>query len=172
MNNLTPRQIAERNYKNSRFNLMLMMVFTLLNIILLITGSETMMLFSATVPYLFMAVGIFAQESAVLVVCGIIVANCMIAYLLCWLLSKKYRGWMTVALVLFALDTAVMVALLISAGDSSGILDIVIHAWVLYYLIVGVINSRKLRKMPPDELEAEVAEAPQEERREYKGPEL
>jgi uncharacterized membrane protein len=39
------RQLAENKYKVARGNLLLMIVFTLLNIVLLFTGSDMMLLF-------------------------------------------------------------------------------------------------------------------------------
>ncbi len=44
-------QVAVEKVKIARSNLLLMIAFTLVNIVLLVTGSDVMMLFSATVPY-------------------------------------------------------------------------------------------------------------------------
>jgi hypothetical protein len=42
-------------------------------------------------------------------------------------------------------------------------MDILLHAWVLYYLISGVVYGLKLKKLPEDEpepIEGEAAEVP------------
>lgn len=146
----TPRTIAQQKYDSARSNLLLMLILTVVNIVLLFTGSESMMLFSATVPYFAVIIGIFFEDSTVLVMCLVIAAIPIILYLLSWIFSKKQYAWMVLALVLFAIDTVAMVALYINAGDFSGILDVLIHAWVLYYLILGVVNGKKLKTLPED----------------------
>jgi hypothetical protein len=37
-----------------------------------------------------------------------------------------------------------MAGIYLTAQDFSGILDVVFHVWILYYLIIGVKNGRKL----------------------------
>ena len=60
-NQMTPRQMAEGRYKSARLDLLIVIVFTVLNIVLLFGGSETMMLFSATVPYVIVVLGYAAN---------------------------------------------------------------------------------------------------------------
>ncbi len=87
---------------------------------------------------------------------GIVIAVFILAiYLVCWIFSKKHYGWMIAALVLFIIDTAIMGVTYVFAGDTSGILDAVIHIWVLYYLIIGVKYGIKLKKLPAEDLEVE-----------------
>ena len=173
MNNLSPRALAERKYNNSRFNLMIMLAFTLVNIILLYTKLDLFMLFSASIPYYAMAFALW-DETGVLLIPGLVIAaNAIIAYLLCWLLSKKYRAWMLVALILFSFDTLALIGLYVLAKDFSGIVDLLIHVWVFYYLIVGVINARKLKTLPLEETEGELVEIiVEKEPQEPRGPEL
>lgn len=54
---------------------------------------------------------------------------------------------MIAALVLFAIDTVFTAALYFFVEDVSGVVDMVIHAMVLYYLISGVSNGHKLKKL-------------------------
>jgi len=76
-------------------------------------------------------------------------------------MSGKYRsGWFTVALVLFIIDT---VLLLVLNGISGSIVDILFHAWVIYYLIVGISAVKKLKALPPDEPAEPVAQSEGEE---------
>ena len=60
MNNLSPieaqraanqRSLAEEKFASARSNLLLMTVLSAINLVLLALGTETMLLFSATVPY-------------------------------------------------------------------------------------------------------------------------
>ena len=156
MNNQKPalkgRALALQQFAGARTNLLLMLALTAINLVLLATGSDYMMLFSATIPYLSVAFGLY-NEMTVLLVAGIaIAAVSMIAYLLCWIFSKKHYGWMIAALVLFALDTICLVGFYFYAGDFSGILDLLIHVLVLYYLILGVKSGYQLTYLPEDEV--------------------
>ena len=153
----TPRQIAENKYKVARGNLLLMLAFTLLNIVLLFTGSNTMMLFSATVPYYAAILGWASEDQVFLTVNLVIAGICLLAYLLCWIFSKKHYGWMIAALVMFIMDTLALVGIYLMIEDFSGIMDLLIHAWVLYYLFLGVINGRKLKQLPEEVVDAESA---------------
>ena len=159
--NLTmQRRKAAQRYAAGRSNLLLMVALTLVNLVLLALGSDTMMLFSATVPYLLVAVGIISEYQILLIICCILASIPVLLYLICWLLSKKHRGWLTFALVLFALDTAILAAVYILAREFSGILDLVIHVAVLYYLFLGVRSGRWLKKHPETEEEAACTEEP------------
>ena len=65
-------------------------------------------------------------------------------------MSKKNNvGWLVAALVLFAIDTVSM--FLFMGIDVSMILDIVFHAWVIYYLIAGIVAHKKLKELPLEE---------------------
>lgn len=149
------RNTVKQTYEKARANLKLMLVFTFINIVLLLVGSETMLLFAATVPYLSV---IFASaiEIVEMRVLGIVIAAVVMAlYLVCCIFSKKSPVWMIVALVMFVIDTIALIFMYVAIGEYSGILDFAIHIWVLYYLVIGVINGYKLRKLGPEDENAE-----------------
>ena len=147
-------EIAVRKFRSARSNLLWMIGFTLLNIILFYFGSGTMFLFSATIPYFVMGLGIVSGIQPVLIVCSIITAAALVLYFVCWHQSKRHYGWLIAALVMFALDCAFLLLLYLPALDFSGLFDVLIHAWVLYYLIIGVKYGRQLKNMPEPELAA------------------
>ncbi len=153
---LSPRQAAEAKYAAARSNLLIALCFTVVNMVLYILGANTYLVFSITVPFYGAAFAIEGPYILDLVICGGIAAVCLALYFLCWLFSKKHPAWMTVALVLFCLDTVIMAGLFLLFEDVSGILDALGHVWVLYYLIVGVKNAALLKKLPPEE-EAEAS---------------
>ncbi len=138
----------QKRYSTARADLLIMIVLTVANIILMFIGSDTMMLFSATIPYFAVGMGYWNGEPE-LTIFGIIVAViCIALYLICWFMSKKKYQWFIVATVLFALDTIAMVYLYASSGEiESGIFDMVIHALVFYYLIVGFNTGKKLKEL-------------------------
>ena len=148
--NLGPKALAEQKYKSSRYNLLLMLGFTILNIVLLYFDAGVMMLFSATVPYYSMVFAMMSETGAQLTAFLTISLVPIIVYLICFIFSKKHYAFMIVALVFFSLDTLALVALFAIAFDVSGILDLAVHIWVLYYLITGITNGYKLKKLPDD----------------------
>lgn len=147
---MSTKEMIQQKYKTARNNLLLMLILTVVNILLYATGSDTMMLFSATIPYFGIIIGSVSGSQAFLTFCVCIAAAILITFLLCWILSKDHYGWMIVALVLFIIDTLAMIGMYLGMGEMSGILDVVIHVWVLYYLIIGVKYGKQLKTMPEE----------------------
>ena len=150
----------EIKYKRSRMNLLLVILFTVVNLFAS-TFANTYFLFSATIPMLLplgasqiasdptaMAdLGLPPEAATTLViVCLVIGIVLTVPYLLCYIFSKKRVGWMIAALVLFSLDCLFLLLTL----DLSMIADILVHAWVMFYLITGVINGMKLKNLPEE----------------------
>lgn len=156
---LTPREQAQQKYNSARANLIIMLGFTVINVVLAFLGSESMLLFSATVPYLAAISATLEELQPMLIPLVAVIVVSIAAYLAFWIFSKKHYGFMIAALVFFIVDTLVLVGFYILLGEVSGILDVAIHAWVLYYLVIGVINGAKLRKLPPEETGEEKTEA-------------
>ncbi len=168
------REILESKYKNSISNLLIIVAFTLLNVILLISNSDTYFLFSAFIPYLLADYGMFFcgmypeeyyydvpdmefSDKSTLVIALAIAAVILLIYLLCWFLAKKKKvGWLIGALVLFIIDTAAMLIMGGISADSA--IDMIFHAWVIFSLVNGIINYRKLKKLPEAAVEAENGE--------------
>lgn len=164
----------ENKYKRSISNLLLVVIFTAVNIVLLVANSNTYFLFSAFIPYNLADSGMYFcgmypaeyyadipdpqfYDKSFLVFTLVIAVVVLLFYLLCWFLAKKEKiGWLIVALVCFVIDTA---GLVLFAGISSDIIiDLVFHGWVIFSLVNGVINYYKLKKLPE-----EVAEPAQQD---------
>ena len=150
----TPRAVAQQKYNTARINLILMVGLTVLNVVMAFTGSDSMMLFSAIVPYIAAVWATMPEFQSVMIPLIAIAVISIVAYFVCWIFSKKHYGFMIAALVIFVLDTLGLVGFYLLAGEVSGILDIAIHIWVLYYLILGVVNGVKLKNLP-EEIEVE-----------------
>ena len=148
---VSPRQVAEQKYKSARMNLLLMIAMTLFNVVMLLAGSWSVLLFSATVPYFAVAVGVMSALDIFLYPCLIFAGICLLTYFICWIFSKGHYGWMIAAMVLFIIDTLALVAIVIFSGDYSSIVDVLFHGWVLYYLVMGVKTGAQLKNMPPEE---------------------
>ena len=169
---MTESQLLANKYNNSANNILLVVVFTLINSALLFTGSDSYFLFSAAIPYYFTLFGLLytgrmpadwyegwddfvPDPDSVLVFYLGIAIIAVVLYALCWLLAKKKGyGWLVVALVMFVIDTAGMFYYTGFAADM--ILDIVFHGWVIVSLVSGISTAKKLKK-----LTAEAPVAPQ-----------
>ena len=151
----------EIKYARSRANLLLVLIFTVVNLFS-VTFGDTYFLFSATIPMLcpatmsllaaepeFLAtIGMTPETATPLIIAGVVAGLILtVPYLLCWIFSKKRVGWLVAALVLFSIDCL----LLLVSFDISVILDLLFHGIVMFYLITGVINGFKLKDMPEDE---------------------
>jgi hypothetical protein len=158
---MSPRAELRMKYDRCRSNLLLVLLFTVVNLFT-VTFGNSYFLFSATFPVLFPAtmaeiaadtaylaeMGLTADDTTALIVVGLVIGLIMtVPYLLCWIFSKKRPGWMVAALVFFSLDCL----LLLTSLDLSMIADILIHGWVMFYLITGVIHGFKLKTMPEDD---------------------
>ena len=49
---ITAREAVQRKFNSARSNLLLMIILTFVNVILYFVGTDSMLLFSATIPYL------------------------------------------------------------------------------------------------------------------------
>ena len=166
---LSPLQANAKRYRAARYNLLLVIAFSVINLILLLVPSEEQryFVFSATVPYVLAWVGMelcgrfppafYGSEEyyaeleffpdAVFYVLFAISVIVIGVYVLLYFLSGKHRAaWMIVAAVLFVVDTLFMLWFFGISLDS--LIDIVFHAWVLVSLISGVVAGFKLKKLP------------------------
>ena len=167
-NQASPRAIYEQKYTASRMNLLLVVVFTAINLVLLVTNSDSYFLFSAFIPYYMASTGmlmcgLFPEEfytgelsgmvfldTSVFYVLLVIAAVLTLLYVVAWFFSNKHRvGWLIFILVFFCLDTAGM--LFITGISLESIIDILFHAWVIYYLVSGIVAHYKLKGLPPEE---------------------
>ena len=167
------REYLLRQVNNGRYSLLLIVIFTVLNLVLTILDTGRYFLFSASVPYYLVFLGMAIENGFVygawnvkgtLTYTGLVIALVIVAvYLLCWILSKKRAGWLTAALVLFIIDTVAMVVLVFSLYDdpASQLVDLLLHVWAIVELIQAVRGSKKLRELPPTEEPRNVYTSPE-----------
>ncbi|MBE6800167.1 MAG: hypothetical protein E7529_03080 [Ruminococcaceae bacterium] len=165
--NMTERQKLTARYNGARSNILLVIAFTLINSVLLFTGSDSYFLFSAAIPYYMTLFGLlytgrmpaewyegvenFQPDPDVVLYVYVAVAVVIVAlYALMWFLSKKHGyGWLVAALLLFVADTFAMFYYTGFTADM--ILDFVFHIWVLVSLTSGIIAAINLKKLPEEE---------------------
>ena len=151
------RFLYERNIRNGSANLIYFALFTVVNLVLLLVNANLSFLFSAYIPQLMIAIGQgFASATGSIgplivfaVLSFLFVAGCILSAVL----SKKKTEWLILGAVLTTLDTVLMlVVVLPSIGDFlvDGLLSILFHAWILYYVYNALISHRKLKALPPE----------------------
>ncbi len=178
---LSPKARLENNYNTARINLLVVVMFTLVNVLFTIFDMGYYFLFSASIPFYMTSFGMdvcgrYPREfydqyydvpyeelafldSTVFYVILAIVAVIIVLYFLCWLFSKKHVGWMVAALVLFTIDTVML--FLLYGVDFSMLLDYLFHIFVMFYLVYGLIANSKLKKLKDEPAEEAVAEGAQ-----------
>lgn len=137
-----------------RYSLLLILIFTVVNLVLLLVDANRYFLFSASVPYYFTAFGMgmdsaFSSGIGTYTITALVISLMILGvYLACWLLSKKHIGWLTAALVLFCVDTA---GLLVFSYifQTTNLLDILLHAWAIYELAYAIRCAGKLKNLAP-----------------------
>ncbi|MDR1209930.1 MAG: hypothetical protein LBK41_06420 [Clostridiales bacterium] len=124
---------------------------SLVNVALTLMDAGISFTFSASFPTMAIAIGqTFAEESgsSVFWMAGLAVAALsIVSYFLCWILSKAHPFVIVIALVMFVLDTLLLLVLFYLSGNmADGIIDIVFHALALFYLIKGAAAWNGIRK--------------------------
>ena len=155
----SPRAELERKYSSSRANLWLVVIASLLNLFM-IAFNNSYFLFSPSLPALFVELTLMdgggeIVELSTLVIPFLLGIVLTLPYLLCAIFAKKHVGWMIAALVFFSADCVYLVFMY---ELTSIIVDILFHAWIMFYLISGVVYGFKLGKMPEEPLPTEGAE--------------
>ena len=167
--------IHANKYVKSCHNLLSVIIFTLINIFLLVTNSNSYFLFSAALPRLLIDLGMylcgkypadyyegnladysfFGDGFFALMIAGAVLILGL--YLLCWFLAKKQKvAWLIVGLAMFVIDTF---AFFYSYGFSSDmIIDLVFRLWIGISLIQGISSFFTFKK-----LSAELAAMPKED---------
>lgn len=152
------REYQENLLRSGRMDLVLVMALTVINIFSLLFGGGTYWVFSAAIPYYLTAFGYLFDDGIIgtYTATGLLLAAAILAvYLVCWIMSKKRGGWMTVALVLFAVDTAGLLILALMTDTLVGsLVDILLHAYVIFGLVRACMAVSKLKAMPqePEEM--------------------
>ena len=145
----------QKRLKTAKTSILIVAVFTIVNTVLIAANEDLSFLFSAYIPQLVAAIfAEIASEEHVpkLLWIGVAIAVVMsLVYLLLWVGSRKKDAFITVALVLFCIDTALFLVDIIAYIDASYVIAVVFHAWVIYDLIMGVSAYKKLKKLSVQE---------------------
>lgn len=165
----TPRQILENKCSSARANLLIVVAFTLINIVLAFTDSSSYFLFSLFIPYMLVLLGAMltgnlpgaytATEleiieflpNAVFIIMAIVAAAFLAVFVVGWVVTKKKPaiGWIVASLVLASIDTGIFV--LLGGISLDTLIDLAFHVWVIVSLAGGISAYKKLKALPPED---------------------
>ena len=144
----------QQKVNTARSNLLVLTILTAVNILILLIGSPSMLLFSATVPYYAVAFGYFNAGGILLALAITIALICITLYLMCWVFSKDHYGWFYAAFAMMLIDTVFQLVLYISSNMLVISLDTIIHVWIIWCMFSGGRSGSRLAGMPEEEVEA------------------
>lgn len=160
----------EKNYNAALLDLLIIVAFTVINIVLAFINADTYFLLSAYIPYALVSVGMYTTgrfpakyyeddivydfaDTSFLVKMVIAAAVILAIYLVCWYFAhKKKVGGLIAATVLFTIDTVFMFA--VTGITADRLFDLILHVLIEATLIYGIVCFKKMKK---ERLEAEEA---------------
>ena len=139
-------------YNDSRRYLIIMLAFSALNVLLIALQADVYFLFSSIIPLWIVQLGIAlvydGAASTVGLLFAVLALITLLPYLAAYFLSAQKGGWLIASLVLFSIDSAISLYFWVISGFVvSDILMLAFHAWVLYYLIIGVQAWNKIKAL-------------------------
>ena len=151
------REYLTQQKTSGRWMILLIVIFTVLNMVLLVCGTERYFLFSADIPHYLTYYGMQIDSGFG----GYFVAMLIVAlfflggYAVSWLLVNKNGLWLKVALILWAMDTVALIVMAIGMQMfESRIMDLAVHGLLLWELFQAYRAHKRLEDMPKEEKEA------------------
>ena len=165
------KEMYQRDLNMSRMNLLLSVMFTVVNLVIMMLSVTTSFFFSASLPYypsLFFAIkcGIFNDsyyntfyqtfengryadtwrsefpfmDPWIFYAVFAISIAIVIGLFLLWLFSKKHKVCSMITLSFYIVDTLFLIAFsfFVGAGGVELILQLLFHAWIVYYAVLSV----------------------------------
>ena len=153
----SPEYLAKQ-VASGRYSLLLVVIFTTVNLLFLLLNVDRYFLFSASVPFYMTLIcksidngfsGSLDATGTFTIIALVISVVILGLYLLCWIMSKKRSGWLTAALVLFVLDTVALLAVtvLLLGSVAENLMDYLFHAWAIFSLVQAISANGKLKKL-------------------------
>ncbi len=138
----------------SRHHISLMLAITLFDLILIRMRETMTVCFSFLLPQRLMIWGNRYIEMAQAKVDSFelmnfyiyaMVAICFALFVICLVCSYRRAGWLLCAAAMTFMDTALAVWLLVESRDTTYVLDLVAHVWIIAALVAGYLFERARR---------------------------
>lgn len=154
------REYLVKTVAAGRYAVLMVMIFTVVNLVLLLLDRRQLLLFSASVPY-YLTLFARAMDNGFSPTGWHVTGRCtffamavsvviLTAYLICWLQCMGKRGFLTAALVMFSADTLALVLLELFLGGNllNDVFEFFLHGWAIWQMAAGVHAHTKLRQLP------------------------
>ncbi len=148
----------EAKIKNSRSTVLIALIFTVVNIVFVMFGSDTQLVYAMTAPYYFVIFGKGMDnrftmgtwsETGVYTRTGLLLALVILGFVaLCWFLSARRSSILQWLLAVAIVDALVLVALSVYfvGGLLGSLVDIIFHVFLIVRLVQGIKAARKLEQ--------------------------
>lgn len=143
-----------------RRTLLGVILFTLLNLLFLLTSGDTYLLFSVSVPYYLTLLGKVMDNGGMYLVTngtytftGLLMGGVLLLpYILIWLFSRKNGAHLGLSCILLGIDLVALVAVswLLFENPLINIVDMLIHAVVIWQICKGAKAGIALKDAPPE----------------------
>ncbi|MBQ9847949.1 MAG: hypothetical protein IJO64_02705 [Clostridia bacterium] len=160
----------ELKINRARYNLMFMLILSLVNIYFVISSGKIFVPFSSSISVyatLFGATLKNETSASMPFVLGIVIAGIALgAFLICYFKSKTSPFFMFLAFTLLAADFIVLLFISFVNGSFTqwfNILDIILHALVLFYLFGGIKAHSKMARLKSKQAEDAAFQEEEEE---------
>lgn len=162
------RESLERKIQGARRSLLLVMVFTVINLGMILLDTDQYFLVSISVPYYLTMMGKGLDNGFVdgawditgtYTVTGLVLSiGVLLVFFLCWLVSRKHTGALAAALVLFAADSVALGYFTFALYDNPSVnfIDFLFHIMILAEFIYALRADRKRKQLAS----AQTEEAP------------
>jgi hypothetical protein len=147
------RMSLERKQNNGRSSLLWIAGLSLVNMVLTLLNAPISFVFSLSLPSIFVGIGqelVAEYNSYTVLIVGVVLSLILIgAFFLLYVLSKKYFWPIVVALVLFSIDSLLLLGLILLDFSAivSILIDVAFHVWALISIISLLNSTLKLKAL-------------------------
>lgn len=149
------REHLTQQKASGKWMILLILIFTVVNMVLLVCGTERYFLFSADIPHYLTYYGMQMENNgfggyfaAMLIVALFFLGG----YAMSWLMVSKNGTWLKVALILWAMDTVALIVMAIGMKMfEARIMDLAVHALLLWEIFQALRANKRLENMPKEE---------------------
>lgn len=128
----------QKQYNTARLLIAISGIFSLVNLALLIFNSDAYFFVSLQIPYQLTFLSAYYMDHYTAISISLIY---ILFFLLCYFMSNNNKIWFYIGCTIYAADF--FAYLNVSKFGTIATLDLIFHVIVLYFLIMGVLASKK-----------------------------
>lgn len=150
-------ELAQLKFKiaRARYNLMFMIILSIVNVVFVSSGNAVAMPFSSTIATYSTAIGITAAKdnnNDTYKILGLLIACIVLGlFIFCYFMSKKKGVYLVIAFTLLSADTLALLVMNASTGSIGQVfvlLDLLLHILTLVYIFGGIKAHIHFSKLP------------------------